>query len=248
MTYLKSETYRLYRKRGLYWTIGTSLGLVILAVLVLYFFQNYTNQFPYGTNRFLYINVITSTPIIILFGFLINRQLIRVDRRVMKQSVSYGIPRKTIYLNKLVLTLGIFIILCLIGISIVTLGGELLLTAETAWFKLFMISIINIVPLVLSAFFVGHAFLMLFSNETLSIILLIVLYSGSVSDILNAILLFFNLDLNLKTYFPGAMLEQVFNDYMNQQVHFQINYWLVGIIISVVSTYLGVYLFEKKDL
>lgn len=248
MIYLKSEAYRLYRKKGLYWTIGISLGLVILAVMALYFSLKTVNQFPYGTNRFLYVNVLTSIPIIILFGFLINRQLIRVDRRVMKQSVAFGVPRKTIYLDKLVLTLVTFMVLCLVGVSIVILSGEFLLTAETVWFNQFMISVVNVIPVVISAFFVGHAFLMLFSNETLSIILLIALYGGGISDILTTVASFFKINLHLNAYFPGAMLRQVFNDYMNQQAHLQINCWLVGIIVSIVSTYLGVYFFEKKNL
>src|SRR5690625_5233248 len=124
INYLKSELYRLLHKKSLHLTSIICFLLILAAGLVLSYLPKVDPSFPYATSPFFYSNVISSGVLILIVGLLFNIALTGKDITVIKQSVAFGISRKVIFWSKLLLTLGYFIIVCLIGIGLMVVLGE----------------------------------------------------------------------------------------------------------------------------
>src|SRR5690625_3014125 len=103
MNYMKSERYRLMRKKSLHITTVICLVLITAAAAVLYFSGQYESSFPYATSSFFYSNVIGNTALILIVALLFNLALTGKDMSLIKQSVSFGISRNTIFWSKLIL-------------------------------------------------------------------------------------------------------------------------------------------------
>ena len=108
INYMKSECYRLLRKKGSYVTGLICYLLIIAAAAVLTFFEQFDPNFPYATTRFFYSNVISGGLLIVIVGLLFNSALTGKDMSLIKQSVSFGISRNIIFWSKLILTLNYF--------------------------------------------------------------------------------------------------------------------------------------------
>src|SRR5690625_784512 len=116
MNYMKSEIYRLLRKKGLHMTSLICFLLITAAAFVLYFTDQNEPNFPYATSLFFYSNVISGGILILIIAFLFNLALTGKDMSLIKQSISFGISRNTIFWSKLILTLSYFLFICVIGL------------------------------------------------------------------------------------------------------------------------------------
>ena len=103
------------RKKTLHITSLVCLLLIVAAATVLYYFQKTDPNFPYATTRFFYSNVIGSGGLIIIVSFLYNFSLTGKDTALLKNAVSFGISRNTIFWSKLILTLSYFLLICVLG-------------------------------------------------------------------------------------------------------------------------------------
>lgn len=243
MNYAKSEGYRLLRKKGLYGIFLTSLTLVIAAIGALYFSSKSDPNFPYGSNRFLYLNVITVCPLIVVVGMLLNRQLLGNDTPVIKQIISFGIRRKQVYLTKLGLTALSFLLLCGIGLAIVYVGGNLLPSRDAVWHTQFLLAIANIIPLVIGGFVLGHTLFLLFSNEMYAVFVVLLLFSGLPANLIKMI---FGDSNFIAILLPGSILKQIIENYVAQQGMLLTNSILVGSVLTIGSLIFGLKLFDKK--
>ncbi len=77
MNYLKSEQFRLIRKKELYLTISISLGLVIAAILALYLSLQADGHFPMGRIVFI-LKCIVCVPTDFVNWFLSQPTVIRI--------------------------------------------------------------------------------------------------------------------------------------------------------------------------
>src|SRR5690625_1055805 len=121
---MKSEKYRLLRKKGLHITSVICLLLIIATAAVLYFSGQSDPNFPYATSLFFYSNVIGSSALILIIAFLFNLSLTGKDMSLIKQSISFGISRNTIFWSKLILTLSYFLVVCVVGLLLMIGLGE----------------------------------------------------------------------------------------------------------------------------
>ncbi|WP_078592906.1 ABC transporter permease [Evansella clarkii] len=247
INYLKSENYRLLHKKSIYMTSGICLFLITSAALVLYFFQQSDSNFPYGTSIFLYSNVISSGIIIMIVGFLFNTALTGKDASVMKQAVSFGISRNTIFWSKLIVTLSYFLLLCLIGLILVIGLGESLFVSEEASIRNFVAASFNMLPIALGGFVMIHALKMLKVSDIYIIIFLffLLIFSG---DLLRWLLGSFSQLNEFYQYAPSTLLNDNLMSFMDQSAQFDFRFWVTGIVISLVFLAIGMMRFTNKNI
>lgn len=247
LNYLKSENYRLLHKKSLYIMSFIFFLLLAAAAFVLYFMPKLDSTFPYGTSKFYYANVVSSGTMIIIVGLLFNLILAGKDTALVKQSISFGISRNVIFWSKLVLTLGYFLLVCLVGIVFVLVLGESLLITDSESVKNFIIASINMIPLVLSGFFLIHTMKMLKIGDVFIIITLFFIYKFSGYLLL---VLFRPIEglKDLYRYAPNSLFDQNLMNYMDDMAQLGYEYWIVGIIISCIALFIGAKGFTKKDI
>lgn len=244
---MKSENYRFLRKKGLYITSVIGLMLITAAAIVLYLSGEYERDFPYATSLFFYANVIGSNILILIIAFLFNSALTGRDMSVVKQSISFGVSRSTIFWSKLILTLSYFLLLCVIGLLLMIGLGETLLESEEQSIRNFLTASFNMLPIVLSGFFMIHMLKMLRVGDVYIIVMLLVFFVFS-GDLLRMLLRpITGLD-GLYKYAPDSLLNENLMSFMDHEAQFDFRYWVVGIVISVISLLIGAKRFAKQNI
>lgn len=244
---MKSECYRLLQKKGLYLTSVVCLLLIAAAAAVLYYSEEYDPSFPYATSTFFYSNVIGSGALIIIVSFLFNLALTGKDTSLIKQSVSFGVSRHTIFWSKLILTLSYFLLLCVIALPLTIVLGETLLAGEEQSVRNFLIACFNMLPIVLSGFFMIHMLKMLKVGDVYIIITLLLIFILS-GDLLQ---MFFRSISGLNEIYkwaPSTLLNDNLMSFMDHAAQFDYRYWITGILISVVSLIIGSNRFAKQNI
>lgn len=247
INYLKSENYRLIRKKYLHFTSLAFCMLIIIAAFVLDFFGEHEVGFPFATNFFFYANVIGGGVLIFIIALLVNGSLTGKDLSILKQSVSFGFGRNTIFWSKLIVTLTYFLSLCLVGMLLMVGLGESLFPKDPDAFRSFLIASSNMFPLVVSGFFVIHTLKMNRIGDVYTIIIVLFVYTFS-DTVVN--LLFRRVEGLSQLYklTPSALLNENNMNYMDYTVTLDWRFWLVGMIISIVALSLGSRAFYKKDI
>ncbi|WP_059173951.1 ABC transporter permease [Bacillus sp. FJAT-27445] len=246
INYMKSESYRLLRKKGPYLTSVICLFLIVAAATVLYFFGQSDPKFPYATSEFFYSNVISGGLMIIIVGLIYNLSLTGKDLTLMKQSISFGVSRNSIFWSKLILTLSYFLLICVVGIILMIALGENLFTGENPSARNFLLACVNMAPMVLSGFFLTHTLKMLRVGEVYIFIVLLFIFglSGNLLRVFRPIS-----GLNeLYKYAPNTLLNDNLMSFLDDAVQFDYRYWVVGIVISVISLLIGAKKFANKNI
>ena len=247
INYMKSENYRLFRKKGLHITSGVGFLLIIAAAAILYFTGQHESNFPYANSSFFYANVIGNNILILIIAFLFNLALTGKDMSLIKQSVSFGISRNTIFWSKLVLTLSYFLVICMVGILLMIGLGENIFVKEEQSAANFLIASFNMLPIVLSGFFMIHAMKMMEASQLYIIIMLLFIFVFS-GGLLRVILGPFSRLDELYQYAPSAQFDDNLMSYMEQTVQFEFRYWITGIVISVICLLIGAKKFAKQPI
>lgn len=246
INYMKSEYYRLLRKKGPFITGLICYLLIIAAAAVLYFFEKFDPNFPYATPRFLYSNAVSSGLLIIIVGLLFSSALTGKDMSLIKQSVSFGISRKTIFWIKLILTVSYFLLICVVGIILMIALGENLLTSENQSVSNFLIACANMAPIVLSGFFLTYTLKMMKVADGYIVIVLIFIFglSGSLLRVFRQI----SGLKELYNYAPNTLLNENLTSFLNEGAQFDLKYWMVGIIISMIALPIGAKRFKNQNI
>lgn len=247
INYLKSENYRLLNKKSLYITSVICLLLITAAAIVLYYSQQYDVNFPYGTSEFFYATAISSGSMIIIVGLLYNLALTGKDTALIKQSVSFGISRNVIFWSKLILTLSYFLLVCITSLLLMIVLGENLLISDSESVRNFLIASVNMVPIVLSGFFILHTMKMLKISEVYIFITLLFIFSFSG----NLLMIVFRpiKGLNeLYKYSPDTLLDENLTQFMNSASQFGYEYWVIGIAVSSIVLLIGAKGFAKQEI
>lgn len=247
INYIKGENYRLLRKKSLYLTSVACFLLIAAAAVTLYLFGEYEASFPYATSSFFYANVISGGLLIVIVALLFNASLTGKDLSLLKQSVSFGISRNTIFWSKLILTLSYFLLVCVIGLALMIGLGENLFIDEGQFTRSFIIASINMLPIVLCGFFMIHALKMLKIGEVYIIIWLLFVFIAS-GDVLRMMLKPISPFDQLYKYAPSTLLDENLMQYMDQTVQLDVRFWLVGMVVSVIFLTIGVRKFAKQTI
>lgn len=247
INYMKSERYRLLRKKGLHMTSGVCFLLIAAAAVVLYLFGKYEAGFPYATSSFFYVNVINGGVLILIIAFLFNLSLTGKDMSLLKHSISFGIARETIFWSKLLLTLSYFLLVCVIGMVLMIGLGESLFVNEGQSTRSFIIASFNMFPIILSGFFTIHTLKMLRVSDMyiMIIVLFVFTFSGTILRLLLRPISGLN---QLYKYAPDTLLNENLIDFMAQTVQLDYRFWLVGLVISVIILPIGVRQFAKQNI
>ncbi|WP_316569348.1 ABC transporter permease [Neobacillus sp. YIM B06451] len=246
INYLKSESYRLLRKKGPHLTGVICLFLIAAAAAVLYFSGQSDPNFRYATSKFFYSNVVGSGLMIIIVGLIYNSFLTGKDLTLMKQSISFGISRNTIFWSKLILTLSYFLLICVVGIIFMAVLGENIFAGDNQAIRNFLLACVNMAPIVLSGFFLTHTLKMLRVGDVYIIIVVFFIFglSGNMLRVFRPIS-----GLNeLYKYAPHSLLKDNLMSFLDDAVQFDYKYWVVGIGISVISLLIGAKKFATKNI
>lgn len=247
INYLKSESYRLLRRKSLHMISVACFLLIIAAAVVLYIFGKSEANFPYATSQFFYSNVIVSWILIFMIALLFNLSLTGKDLSLLKQSISFGISRNTIFWSKLLLTLGYFLFICAIGILLMIGLGENLFQHDEQATRSFFIASVNMLPIIMSGFFTIHVLKMLRFGDVyvVMIVLFVFTLSGTVFRVLFRSIS--GLD-QLYKYTPSTLLNDNITKFMDYTVQLDVRFWLVALAVSVIMLPIGVRQFAKQHI
>ncbi|WP_449536390.1 ABC transporter permease [Ferdinandcohnia sp. Marseille-Q9671] len=246
INYMKSESYRLLRKKGTHVTGLLCLLLIGAAAATLYYFGQFDPNFPYATSKFFYSNVISGGLLIIIVGLIFNGSLTGKDLSLLKQSISFGISRNTIFWSKLILTVSYFLLICVLGIAVMLVLGENLFTGENQSVRNFLIACLNMTPIVLSGFFLTHTMKMLKVGEVYIIIVLLFIFGFS--DSLLRVFRRFSGLREIQEHAPSTLLNDNLMSFLDDKAQFDYQYWVVSIVISVISLLIGAKKFANKNI
>jgi len=245
INYFRSDYYRLLRKKSLHLTSLISLLLIVSAAVVLYFSNKFDPTFPYATSTFFYSNVIGGIFIILVVSFLFNLSLTGKDLELMKHAVSFGISRQHMYWSKLILTLSYLLVISLLGMGLMIGLGETLFTHGSSSIQQFVMVSFNMLPIVLSAFFVIHTLNMLRVPDIFVLITVLIIYTMS-GNLLYVLLKYVPILNELYLYAPSTLLNNNLLDFKDGTVTFDMSTWLLGTIISAIVLLLGPKLFSNR--
>lgn len=247
INYLKSERYRLTRKISLHITSIVACALIIVAGFVLDFFGKNEANFPYATSYFFYGNVVNGGLLIFIIVLLVNSSLTGKDLSTLKQSLSFGISKSTIFWSKLILTLMYFLLLCFIGIILMGVLGGTLFTDSEPYLKSFLLASVNMFPIVISAFMLVHVMQMNRIGTIYTIIAILVIYTMS-DGIMNLMFRLVDPLDELYKWTPSFLLNENALSYTENAVTFSWESWFVGIGLSIIFLAIGLWQFNKKDI
>jgi len=245
--YIKSDFFRLHKKRMSYViTLLLAVLIVALAVVLEYFAQTEAD-FPYGNSRFYYSNVFGMSGLSLLIICFLATYLLWKDRLIIPTSISLGIDRRTIFIGKFVVTFIHFLIIVLILGSATYLAGEFILTDKNDTVTLnFLISLSNLLPLLISALALCYSATFIFNNEITAIIIVFLFYRGLALLIFGLSSVNENLSF-IREYVPASAMDQLLTDFMNGTVEIKIISWIINIFIALVVLFVGLKAVERKD-
>lgn len=247
ISYLKSENYRLMRKKTLHITSLIFCSLIIAAAFALDFFGKNEIGFPFATSSFFYSNVIGGGVLLFIIALLVNGALTGKDLSLLKQSVSFGISRNTIFWSKLILTLGYFLLLCFIGMLLMVGLGETLFPTDVQALRNFLLASTNMFPLVVSGFFLIHVLKMSRISDVYTVIIVLIVYTMS-DRIVNLIFRRIEGFNQLHKWTPSSLLNENILQYMENTVAFDWKLWIVGLAISLIVLPLGIKVFQRQNI
>lgn len=247
INYMKSEKYRLIRLKGLHVTSLIACLLIVAAAFVLNYFGKTEVAFPYATSMFFYSNVVNGALFIQMIIIIVNSALTGKDKVLIKQSISFGITRNTIFWSKLLMTFVYFFLLCLIGMLLMIGLGETFFPKDPDALLSFLIACVNMSPIILSGFFLVHVLKMNRFNDIFTIIIVIFVYTMS-DTVVNLIFRRIEPLSDLYKWTPSALLNENMMAYAEYTVTLEWKYWIVGIVISLIVLLIGLWNFNKKDI
>jgi hypothetical protein len=255
INYLKSECYRILHYKWTYLFILICSALLVSMNVLLSIVKLNDANFPYATTQFAFSFVYGSMLVIFLLcmavsGFIFGNEY---SNHTMKNSISYGITRGTVFIGKLLVQILYSIVAFSIIIGIFVASSYLLLKHSDVnyLFTLLETSFICL-PLFLSALAVTNCFLFVIENNggATAACCGIMLFLPLVSNLLGMKFMIFK---NLSKVLPYNMINAI----SFQQNKIQLlwsgtqgicNYWIIGIAELIMFTLLGYILIYKKEI
>lgn len=247
INFLKSQNYLMLRSKKFYILAAVCYVLIILAGLVLYFMGQSGSYFPYDNARFYYVNVVGFSGLIIIISVIVNQFFHTKEiHQSEKVSIAFDMPKKTLYFGKFFALLYYFFTVCLVSFLILITMGSLLFEDGTRNIMLLVYSIINMAPMIFGALAVGHALFSSRMNAVGVVITILLLFTGLKQ-------LFYGLTLLNKGFepiyklTPQYLLDENLQMYISHHVDLGIEYWIIGLMMGLLSLVLGYLKFKKLE-
>lgn len=248
INYLQSEWYRLRKNRFIPILFIIVSMLIIAANLVLAFFGRLEQDFLYANTKFYYSNALAMSVILYIITFLLSSVLLGKDKKVIKVSVSAGVKRETIFFGKLCLSIIAYLVVGILLTAIMLLIGESTLTSpHKDVIKDLIISMVNMLPILLSAFILSFAFNLSNIKEANGFAILFVFYFF-IGSILRHVENKHDILKYLYMYSPNGLLEKNVLLFMDNEARFMVANWIFGITVSLITIIISYHRFKKADL
>ena len=132
LNYLKSEWYRVVRGKTIYVMAAILSAMIVVYNLILLVFGQSDADFPYATIRYSLNTLICFLSYLFSGAALVAALLFSDDRKngTLKNSISYGIPRRSIFIGKCMISMasamiiGIIVLTFYVGSAFLLLQGS----------------------------------------------------------------------------------------------------------------------------
>ncbi len=254
--YIKSELYRLLRVKGTYLFVLISSLLLISSSVLLASIKLSDNKFPYATTGFS-ISLIVTSFIMILFLCIMVSNIVfsnEYSNHTMKNSISFGMTRSTLYFGKLIVQIIYACIAFVLIIGIHVLSAYMLLenSGLDSLYLLFKTCLICL-PLFLFSLALTNCFAFAFegTGATIGSTIGVLFALPMVSNMLG---MKFEVFRNFSKILPYNMINNLKLDVEKYTlttiwgVDGYRNYWIVGLVEMVIFVVLGYVLFRKREI
>ncbi len=255
--YIKSEFYRILRRRGTYMFIGVCSLLLVSANVVLALVKLSAPDFGYATTNFSLANLYSSMAAAFLLCVWVASMIFgnAYNNHTFKNSISYGISRGTLYFGKLIVQI-VYALAAFIVISgLYILSAYLLLeNSGPAALEMLFKTLFACLPFLIFALVTANCFNFILESTGASITatLMVLLAFPLVSEFLGMKFVFFE---KLAKLLPWNLIGAIRIDTEKNILHFywntQLDYgfcWLTGIVQVVLFALIGYMIYRRKEI
>lgn len=255
-SYIKSEIYRILRKRGTYLFIGICSLLLASSNLVLAIVKQTDSSFSYATTQFSLSNLYTSMLLVYYLCIMVAIMVFSNEHgnHTMKNTISYGIPRIKIYFGKFITEVMLAVVSFVIITGVHVLTAYLLLeNSGPQHVEMLLRTFLACLPLFLSALAVTNCFAFILESTGAAI--------GASCFIMVALPLIFSLlgmrfDIfaKINSILPVNMINAMDFDNKNNKLVLSwvdngyLKYWMYGIGQMLIFVFTGLFIFKKKEI
>ena len=247
--YLAAECYKVFQRKYFYITLLVVLALEGVLLWGCWLTSSWGNE---GMNFYSAATLVAVMLSIGVYATIITCDMVfseQYKQNTLKNEVAYGLPRIRIYLGKLAVSTLVSILAAAVMVVLYVTGCWVLLShneQDAAALTLIGYSLLGAFPLWLGAQGITMACYFLVRNTTQAAFISVGLL-GVVPVILQALgLLVHPVFEVVRQFMPTVMLDKLPN------MAFRMDYvglcWLVGIILLILSTAVGLAVFQKKEI
>lgn len=255
--YIKSEIYRILRAKWTYLFIIICSGLLLSSNIVLALVKNSDSTFGFATTKFAFGTFSTSMTAVYLLCITVASILFGNENtnHTLKNAVSFGISRGTIYIGKFLVQI-IYSLVAFTIITVVYVGSGYLLLENSGIEVLLLLLRTSLicVPFFLFALAATNCFQFIFesSGGTVAAITGLLFILPMVADLLG---MRFKIFAEFSKLIPWTLINQMKLDFDKYSIQLlwdgaagYRNYWLIGIIETLLITAIGYVVFSKKEI
>lgn len=247
--YLTAECYKVFRRKDPYLTLLVVLALEGVLLWGCWLTSSWGNE---GMNFYSAATLVAVMLSIGVYAPLLTCDMVfseQYKQNTLKNEVAYGLPRVRIYLGKLAVSTLVSLLAAAVMVALYVAGCWVLLPhgeQDAEAFALIGYGLAGAFPLWLGAQGVTMACYFLVRNTTLAAFVGVGLL-GVAPGIFQALGLLFNpVFEKVRQLMPTVMLEKLPN--MAFQTDYLALCWLMGLALLVVSTIVGLAVFQKKEI
>jgi ABC-2 type transport system permease protein len=256
INYLKSEFYRIFHAKSTYLFIIICSALLISASILLAIVKLSEPDFPYATTYFAISLMISNVMIVYFLCITVSNMIFGNEHtnHTLKNTISYGISRSTIYFGKLIVQIVYaflaftLIVGCYIGSSYLLLensGPEIM----ELLFKMYA----AVVPMFLFALAATNCFTFIMDSAAGSIAATCGLMIGFpiVTGFLGMKFEFINKISNITPWNLIGNIDIDFENYVLTlfwQENGHVKYWIAGLAQMLIVVIVGFVVFRKKEI
>ncbi len=255
-SYLKSEFYRVIHSSWTYAFVAICSFLLLSSNVLLATMNSIDSNFLYGNTKFAYGNVYTSLGIVLILCIAVSNMVFgnEIGNHTLKNTISYGISRKSIFLGKLIVQVIYAAISLIIILTIYSISTELLLDSSgSAEFIRMLRACAAAFPLLVAGLTITNCFV--FNMKSSGSVITAFIIMAAVPFVVNILAMKFELFQTLAKYIPLNILNDGFFDEQTHTVKLYwdttsgfITCWIVGIVWTLAFIIIGYSAFSKKEI
>jgi len=254
--YIKSELFRIMRVKSTYLFVIISTLLLVSSNLVLASVKLSDSKFPYATTDFSFSNVVSGIIFVLFLCIMVSNMVFSNEygNHTMKNSISFGLTRSTIYFGKLIVQFiyAIVALAVIIGVHVIS-AYVLLKNSGTDSLLMLMKTCLFCLPLFVFGLAITNCFSFLFESTgaTIASSFGILLALPLISNLLG---MKFEIFQKFAEIMPYNMINSIKYDFKNFTfdtiwgVDGFRNYWSIGMIEVALFVVIGYIAFRKREI